>query len=152
VNSKISAQQTLPEITVLARNYKYLSSVNHDAAQPVKLLRQQVAAYDIKNSEIYQDDYDTYSITFYLPSGYILAVYDSTGKLSNTAEKFKNIALPPALTQAVAERYPKWTISNDTYIVHYKDNREANIIYKLVLQNGSKRLRVKLTEQGQFVD
>ncbi|QHS63928.1 nicotinate-nucleotide adenylyltransferase [Chitinophaga agri] len=145
-------QQDLPEVTVRARNYMYLKSMDQSAAQPVQLLRRQMAAYDVKESEIYQDDYDTYAITFYLPRGYILAVYDSTGQLISTAEKFKNVALPHAVTAAVSERYPNWGITNDTYIVNYKDGKEAHIIYKLILQNGNKRLRVKLDEKGDFKD
>ncbi|SFM71489.1 hypothetical protein SAMN05428949_0538 [Chitinophaga sp. YR627] len=146
------AQQVLPEFVVLARNYKYLSSVDGDVGQPVRLLRQQAVSYDIKNSEIYQEDYDTYSISFYLPGGYILAAYDSKGALISTAEKYKNVALPEAITTAVAERYPNWGIANDTYLVNYKDGRATRILYKLVLQNGDKRLRVKLNPNGDFLD
>ncbi|HVW60654.1 MAG TPA: hypothetical protein VHC48_11475 [Puia sp.] len=50
-------------------------------------------------------------ITFYLPQGYVLAVYDADGKLIRTAERFKTIALPTAVRMAVATRYPNWSIS-----------------------------------------
>lgn len=145
-------EQTLPEVTVVARNYKYLRSVNDkETAQPVRLLERQAAAYDIKNSQYYEDDYDNYSISFYLPNGYVLAVYDSSGKLIRTAERFKNIALPTAIKNAVATRFPNWTISNDIYRVSYEEANGAEKVYKLILYNGNERLRVKANEKGEFL-
>ena len=147
------AQQTLPEIIVMARNYKYLKSVNNkEAAQPVKLLERRAATYDVMNSEYYEDDYDNYYITFYLPQGYVLAVYDSTGKLIRTAERFKMVALPAAVTSAVATRYPNWTISKDIYRVSYGEANGSKMDYKLLLENGNKRLRVRTNEKGEFLD
>jgi len=145
--------QTLPEVVVFARNYKYMRDVNSkDAAQPVKLLERKAASYDVKNSEFYEDDYDNYFITFYLPSGYILAVYDQNGKLLHTAERYKNVALPEAVKKAVAARYPNWSITNDIYRVTYDNTADSKMEYKLVLMNGSKRLRVKLSDKGVFAD
>jgi hypothetical protein len=148
-----AAQETLPEIIVMARNYKYLKSVsNKDAAQPVRLLERRAATYDVRNSEYYEDDYDTYYITFYLPQGYVLAVYDADGKLIRTAERFKTIALPTAVRMAVAARYPNWSISKDLYRVSYGEASGAKVDYKLVLENGNKRIRVKTNEKGEFLD
>lgn len=148
-----SMGQDLPEVTVVSRNYKYLKSVdNKDAAQQVKLLERKAAVYDVKNSEYYEDDYDTYYITFYLPRGYVLAVYDQDGKLLRTAEKYKNISLPSAVSQAVVKRYPNWAISEDTYVVRYEDANGAQTTYKMQLQNGNKRIRVKTNANGEFLD
>jgi len=142
----------LPEVTVLARNYKYLKSVNNkEAGQPVNLLEHKAAAYDVKNSEFYDDDYDTYYISFYLPQGYILAVYDQQGKLLRSAEKFSFTALPSAVKNAVAQKYPDWSISDDIYQVSYTDANGAQKIYKVVLQNGSKQMRIKTNEKGEFL-
>ena len=48
--------ETLPEVTVTAKTYKYLRAVdNKDAAPPVKLLQRKAAAYDLKNSEYYTE-------------------------------------------------------------------------------------------------
>lgn len=151
--SSVAQEVTLPEVTVTSRNYKYLRSIdNKNTAQPVKLLERKAAAYDIRNSEYYEDDYDTYFITFYLPNGYVLATYDEAGKLIRTAEKFNDVTLPSVVRKAVADRYPNWSISKDVYLVKYNDESGANMNYKLLLQNGNKRLRVKLNEKGEFLD
>ncbi|WP_018616618.1 hypothetical protein [Segetibacter koreensis] len=151
------AQKVLPEVTVTAVNYKYIKSVTDtNAAESVKMLQRQAAVYDVKKSEFYEEDYDTYFISFFIPQGKILAAYDKDGKLLHTAEKFKNIQLPSSVRQSVTKRFPNWNISKDVYLVNYYDANskqgETSKMYKLLLENGDKRIRVKTNEKGEFID
>jgi hypothetical protein len=142
----------LPEIKIIASTYKYLNAVNNkEMAQPVKLLERQAATFDVKNSEYYQDDYETYFISFYIPDGSILTAYDSSGKLLRIAEKFKSTKLPPPISQAVAARFPQWTIAKDAYLVDYLEPKTAKKVFKLLLENGDKQLRVTLNAKGEFI-
>ncbi len=147
------AQIILPEVRIIASTYKYLNATdNKEMAQPVRMLEYKAAAYDVKKSEFYDDDYDGYYISFYIPNGKILAAYDKDGKLLRTAEKFRNTKLPAAVTGAVAQRFPNWHISQDVYQVHYYDHKEkADKTFKLLLENGDKRMKVKLNEKGEFI-
>lgn len=146
------AQIELPEVVVTAVKYKYLSAVtNKELPQPVRLLERRAAEFDIKNSEYYDDEYDEYSITFYIPQGYILATYDKNGKILRTAEKFKNVALPKTVAEAVATRFPMWSTTEDVYLVTYQEAKGATKIWKLLLKNGDQRLRVKINEKGEFI-
>ncbi|HEX4956814.1 MAG TPA: nicotinate-nucleotide adenylyltransferase [Lacibacter sp.] len=146
------AQQELPEITIYSRNYKYLKAVNSkEVAQPVNLLERRAAAYNIKNTSIYEDDYDNYTITFYLPEGYVLAVYDKDGKIIRTAEKFKDIDLPLAVRKAIADKYPEWILTSDVYIVNFSESKELVKYYKIVLRSGDQVLRLKANERGEFI-
>jgi hypothetical protein len=147
----VIAQEVLPEVTVVATNYKYLKSVGEkEVAQPVQMLQRTAAAYDVKKSEYYEDDYETYFISFYIPEGQILAAYDKNGKLIRTAEKYENAKLPSAVTGAVNTRFPNWKISKDVYQVTYYDDKGTNKKYKLLLENGNKRMKVKMNEAGEF--
>lgn len=146
------AQEVLPEITVKAVRYKYLSAVDQkELAQPVRMLQKQAAEYDVKKSDYYEDEYDTYFISFFIPQGEILATYDQDGKLLRTAEKYKNVALPKVVTKAVMDRFPQWIVAEDAYLVNYYEESGAKKVYKLTLQNGDKRLKVKLNEKGEFI-
>lgn len=146
------AQKELPEIIVTAVKYKYLSAVtNKELPQPVRFLERRAAEFDIKNSEYYDDEYDEYSIRFYIPQGYILATYGKDGKILRTAEKFQNIALPKTVAQAVANRFPMWSIAEDVYRVTYQEENGATKTWKVLLKNGDQRLRVKINEQGEFI-
>lgn len=149
------AQETLPPVTVTSVNYKYILSVHDaDAAQPVKLLQRYAAGYDIKNADFYEDEFDEYAVSISLPNGLILGTYNKEGKLLRTAERFKNVALPASVRKAVVTRYPGWTIAKDIYLVNfYADSeKDPKKVYKLILENGDRRIRVKSTEKGDFMD
>lgn len=149
------AQKVLPEIVITAANYKYLNAISpEEAAQPVDMLEQYAAAYDVKGSEFYNDVYQNYIVSFYIPEGKILAAYDKDGKLLRTAERFKDVAVPAKVREAVAKRFANWTISKDAYLVNYRDTGgyATRKVYKLLLENGDKRMRVNVTDSGEFLD
>lgn len=144
-------QINLPEVKIVATTYKYLNAVdNKEMAQPVRMLERLAATYDVKKADFYEDNYDTYFVSFYIPDGSILASYDKDGKLLRTAEKFKNTKLPAAIRAAVGKRFPQWIISKDSYLVNYYQNGRATKKYKLLLENGDKRLRVETNDEGEF--
>jgi hypothetical protein len=151
--AQIVKTEALSEVTVYATNYKYLNSLGSEepAAIPVEMLERKVAAFDLMNSEYYNDEYELYQISFYIPDGKILAAYDADGKIIRTVERFENVALPPSVRDAVAERFPGWVVSKDVYLVSYHEERGVNKKYKLVLTNGDKKMRVKLDETGNFL-
>lgn len=151
--AQIPKVEKLSEVVVYATNYKYLNNVNTQevASISVETLQRKVASYDIKESELYRDDYDIYHVSFFIPDGKILAAYDKDGKLIRTAEKFKDINLPTAVKEAVLDRFPEWTITKDIYLVNYHNKKGVNKKYKLKLENGDKTVRVKVDEKGNFL-
>lgn len=151
-NLKSAAQIVLPEVKIEAVNYKYLNSVEANAvALPVKRLQREVAAFDLKNSDFYEDEYDSYFISFYIPEGEILAAYDKDGNLLRTAEKYKNVKLPPSVASTVAQKYPGWGIAKDIYLVSYYESKGVTKMYKLILEKGNKRIRLKTNENGDII-
>ena len=153
LHSQIIKTEQLSEVIVYATNYKYLNNIDteEEASIPVEMLRRKVAAFDVKSSEYYQDDYDLYNINFFIPEGKILAAYDKDGKIIRTAERFKNINLPNTVKKAILDRFPEWTITKDVYLVTYHNEKGVNKKYKLKLENGDKTLRVKVDEKGEFL-
>ncbi len=150
--AQITEPEELKEVELVAVNYKYLDAVtNEEVAVPVKKLEEHVAKYDIKNSEIYHDDYDTYEVSFFIPEGTVLAAYDRDGKLLRTIERYKNVGLPQAVRDGVSKQYPKWKVSKDVYLVNYHDQKGATKKYKLKLENGKEVIRIKTDEKGNIL-
>jgi len=150
--SQVVKTEELSEVVVMAVNYKYLNQVdNTEAAIPVKMLERKAAAYDVTTQDYYQDDFEFYSVSFFIPDGKLVAVYDAEGKIIRTIEKFNNVSLPDAVKKAVLKRYPNWTIVKDVYRVSYAETKGAKKTYKLKLKNGDKVLRVKMNEEGEFL-
>ena len=152
VLAQIPKVEQLSEVIVTAINYKYLSATDSkEVAIPVKMLERKAAAYNVENSEFYSDDYAFYTVSFIIPEGKIVAAYNPEGELIRTIERFENVKLPTAVRNAVAERFPNWTIVKDVYRVTYNQNKGANKSYKLKLKNGDKAMRVKVDDKGEFL-
>jgi len=153
LSSQVFSQVTeLKEVVITAVNYKYLNAVDSEENSiSVQELEEKVALFDLKSSEYYTDEYDTYFVSFYIPDGKILAAYDKDGKLIRTIEKFKNVKLPKAVRDAVVKRFPNWSMTTDVYKVSFhKHNNVAKKQYKVKLENKDKTMKVKLDEKGNF--
>ncbi len=142
----------LSEVVIRPMNFKYLNATNSKtAAIPVKTLERAVASYDVTEADFYQDDFEFYTVSFFIPDGKIVAEYDSDGKIIRTIEKFKNITLPNDVKTAVLKRFPNWTVTKDVYRVTYTEDNGATKVYKLMLKNGDKKMRVKVDDIGTFL-
>ena len=144
----------LPE-TLISLNYKYLDiQESHDMPQRVKDLETEVLKYNHKEqiSELYDDEYDTYSVSFYVPKGKIVAAYDKNGKIIRTIEKYNNVRLPLEVMQAVSKRFPNWGIVEDVYLVKYQCDKDSlKQEYKIKIKNDEEVLMVKTDEKGLFL-
>ena len=140
----------LPEV-VLVHNYKYLSAVGtENVAIPVEKLQLKVSDFNVKELDIYSDEHDLYDVYFIIPEGNILASYDKDNNLLRTIERYKNTNMPSAVLNAVARRFPKWSISKNIYLVNYHESGRIRKLYKLTLENGDKRIKIKLNDKGVF--
>ncbi len=152
VFAQVTQVEELSEVVVTAVNYKYLNAVdNSEAAIPVQMLERKAAAFNVQEQEYYVDDYDYYTVSFFIPDGKIVAVYDPDGKIMKTIEKFSDIKLPSSVNMALAERFPNWEVVSDVYMVTYSEKKGAKKTYKLKLTNGDKVMRVKMNEDGEFL-
>lgn len=144
--------EELSEVVVTAVNYKYLSSIDSkETPIPVKLLERKVASYKVKKDGIFEDEYPFYTVSFYLPEGKIVAVYDEDGKILRTIERFKNLDLPKAVIESLENTYPDWKIVDDVYLIDYNHQKGVNRTFKLKLQKRKKTIKVKMDEKGNYL-
>ena len=150
--AQITKTEHLSEVVIVATNYKYFNQTGQtEIAIPIKQLQRKVATYDIKKSDFYDDEYDYYSVSFYIPEGKVLAAYDKDGKIIRTVEKYKDVGLPKIVVNGVIKKYPGWTIAKEAYLVSYHHKNGVDKKYKLTLENGDKRLKVKIDSEGNFL-
>ncbi len=141
----------LPEIEITAVNYKYLNAVDsEDLDFDVKMLEEKVALFDLKSSDFYLDEYDTYEVKFYIPNGTILAAYNKDGKLIRTIERFKDVKLPIDVRDAIFARFPGWGLKRDVYRVTYNQEKSRKE-YKVVIEKDGKLMRLKTDDKGYFL-
>jgi len=142
-----------PKVRIVASTYKYLNAADsREMAQSMRNAGVPGRQLRCEKSDFYNDDYDGYSISFYIPDGEILAAYDKDGKLLHTTEKFKNTRLPAVIRDAVVQCLQNWLILNDIYQMHYYGQKEsADKVFKLLLESGDKRIKVKLNKKEEFL-
>tara|TARA_R110001583_G_scaffold77623_1_gene211178 strand:- start:8462 stop:8986 length:525 start_codon:yes stop_codon:yes gene_type:complete len=145
----------LEEVEVIGTNNNYLNAIGYkDAAIPVKLLAQKAASFDLEHSYCLRADYEEqeYHVQYKIPQGEILAVYNNEGEIIRTSEKFKDISLPLAVSNAIVDKYPGWKIASDIYSVAYVKDGELNKTYKLFIEktNIGKRV-IMIDENGKFI-
>ena len=153
LSTQVYAQDPILQPAVyIVHNYKYLSSTgSEDLAIPVEQLQVKVSDFNVRELDIYSDEYDLYDVYFFIPEGKILASYDKDGNLLRTAERYKDIDLPALVKKAVYKRFPKWDISKHVYLVNYHESRDIRKLYKLTLENDDKRIKVKVDDSGVFL-
>lgn len=151
---QVSSQTVeLPE-TLITVNYKYLDAVDKDnIPERVKKLEAEVLNYkNVDQSKLYDDEHDTYSVSFYVPEGEIVAAYDANGKIIKTIEKHNNVRLPLVVMQAVSKRFPNWGIVEDVYYIKYHIEKDSlKQVYKIKLKNKNETITIKTNETGMFL-
>ncbi len=142
----------LSEVNVSV-NYKYLDAIDSEQIPiPVKILTEKVLNFEANKDDLYDDEYDTYRVSFFIPDGKVVAAYDNTGKILRTIEKYKNIRLPQGVLQAIAERFPNWAVIEDVYEVNYHcDKGITKKHYKIKLENQDKIVSIKTDAKGNFI-
>jgi len=144
----------LPEVTISAVNYKYLDAAGENVEDiNVLSLEEIVAKYNLKKSDLYSDEYDSYTIAFYIPEGRIVAAYDDEGKLIRTIERFKDVKLPMNIRKKVMAKFPNWVIASDVYTVKYESkDGMAKKQYKIKLTTNSGEVtRIKVDGDGNIL-
>ena len=142
----------LDEVVVKAVNYKYLSAVkNSEAPIPIWSIEKEAAMFDVTDSDVFLDDFNTYHVTFRIPDGVMVVAYDQDGKIIKTIERFKNYQLPDVVRIRLKEEYPKWEVVKDLFLVTYSDQLGADKVYKIKLKNKKETIRVKIDPEGNVL-
>ncbi|MFI1773526.1 nicotinate-nucleotide adenylyltransferase [Thalassobellus citreus] len=141
--------------TVIDLNNKYLNAVDHNnAPKCVKYLEEKVVNYRNNTiyTSLYNDEYDTYKVSFNIPEGEITAVYNINGKIVETRENYNDVRLPLVVLQSIAKRFPNWGIIGDAYYIKYQSEKDTvTQEYKIKIKNEDEIITVKTNENGLFL-
>ncbi len=142
----------LSEVLLRGKNYQYLDAVDHsEAPMTVQFLQKEAASFRAEGGEMFEDIYDTYTVSFFIPDGKIVAMYDVDGRIVKTVERYKNAQLPKDVRMAVKNKYPEWEIVKDVYHVNFLEGRDANKYFILKLKKGNETMRLKLDDEGNYM-
>ncbi len=140
--------------TVISLNYKYLDAIGSDnTPERVKRLEDEILNYKHKElSKLYDNGYEVYEVSFYVPQGKIVAAYNKHGKIIRTNEKYNNVRLPLVVMQAISKRFPNWGIVEDAYLIKYHYDKDfLKQEYRVKIKNDDKYIMVSTDEKGIFL-
>jgi len=152
-NGGIQAEK-LDDVVISPLNISYLNTVkDENTPQVARQLENKAGRFDITESPVFDRNFEAYEVIFNENSenkGRIVATYDNKGKILSSMERFKDVALPPAVRNSVYKSYPGWTILNDTYLVSYYENRAVKKTYKLKIKKDNTKKTLRLDTEGNI--
>ncbi|SFS99848.1 hypothetical protein SAMN04487906_2420 [Zhouia amylolytica] len=147
-------QVELESVTVSATpiNTTYLKDVlDNNSPENVKDMQHKVASYDITESDLFDDEYDSYKVFFEHTNSMIIATFDEEGKIVRSYEKFKNVLLPPAIRNSVYQKYPGWTLHKDIYLVSYYVDKDTKKQYRIQLRKDNQKKNLVVDTYGNII-
>ena len=136
-------------------NYLNLSSVLESPTY-VRKLQGFAAAYDIKTSKVYTNQYDSekkpiYQITMKTNEGRITAYYNGKGEIKKASERYTNVAIPTYIVIKIMQDYPDWKVTNQMCEIDYNLNKGSKITYQVKLMKGNKKKTLDLDANGNMI-
>ncbi len=115
-------------------------------------LERKASRYRIKKSPFFDGDPREFEIHFSQGNGKIAATYDQSGRILKTYERFKNLAFPPKIRNAIYGKYPNWSIHKDSYSVSYDYRQGVKKEYRAQLRKNNAKLNIELDGTGAIRD
>lgn len=95
---------------------------------------------DLMKDEVYE----SYRVEFTNNKGSLVANFDDKGTLLNTAQRFKDIAVPLAIAQKLVKDHKGWAMTKNLYTATGNGDLLDKELYKITLKNGKDTRRVKI--------
>lgn len=95
------------------------------------------------------ESYLGFTITFKTRKGKLLGNYDGYGQLQSYSMNFKNIAVPRDVAWQLYDQYKGWQMIENTQIVSRGNTPKSKENYKIVMQNGKNKKKLKITRQPE---
>ncbi|GGH44472.1 hypothetical protein IA57_03145 [Mangrovimonas yunxiaonensis] len=142
----------LTEVNLKPINASYFDNVyDRNSPNDVKELQREVANYDIKESDVFDSQMESYDVLFKEKGGdksRIIATFDKEGKILTSFERHNNIFLPSAVRNAIFKEYDGWTLAKTTYKVSYFQNKKVEKTYFARIEKDGRRKNLKIDAAG----
>ncbi len=130
-------------------NFNYLDKVqDYTTASFVKELESEASRYNVLESPKFDGRDEPFKIIFKGTKGYIIATYDSSGKILTTKEHYKDIMLPKNMSKSIAMQYPQSGVLKVVHTVNYTDQKDVTKIYRVQIMNNNSKKNLKFTSKG----
>ncbi|WP_117880617.1 hypothetical protein [Aureibaculum luteum] len=130
-------------------NVNYLDKVQSiNTSKQIKTLEIIASKYDITKNVKFNGSKKPFKVKFKGLFGSITATYNPKGKILNTIEEFKNVALPKYVMKSISEQYPQASILATSYFVSYNNEIGVTKQYIVKIKKGKKIKNLKFDNDG----
>ncbi|WP_053992941.1 hypothetical protein [Mangrovimonas sp. TPBH4] len=136
------------EITTINLNYAN-KVIDNNAATGIINLQKEVATFDLKASEWYDEESLVFPLKFEYRHGKIFATFNEDGIILRSIEKFKDIALPFAVRSNIKKLYPNWSLKKTSYEVSYHLEEDVERIYYVQIVRDKQKKIISLDTSGR---
>lgn len=95
-------------------------------------------------SQLQNDDYEYYLVSFRSRKGELRAEFDKAGTLLTTNSKFKNILVPGDIRHQLYRDHKGWAMVKNVHIAKSKNGLAKKDLYRITLKNGKGKKNIKL--------
>ena len=126
-------------------NYTYLDKVqDKSTSEHVKELESVASRFNVMDSPKFDGRDDSFKTIFRGTKGYIIATYDSKGKILSTQERYRDIKLPKNMIISVLKEYPNSDFLKMVHTVSYEDNKEVRKVYRIQIMHANSKKKLKI--------
>ena len=86
----------------------------------------------------------SYDVGLQSLKGALMANFDRNGVLLTTAQKFKNIPLPLAISRLLVKDHKGWAMTKNSYVASGKGDVLNKELYRITLKNGKNTQNIKI--------
>ncbi|WP_086477031.1 hypothetical protein [Arenibacter amylolyticus] len=126
-------------------NSEYLQKVQDGSTPlPAKILENAVARYNVKDSEVYEDNIDGYIVEFKQNGGRVIATFNGKGNIVDAYEVYENVRLPHPVLVDISRNHSGWIANYSKYIVAYERSKNVRKMFKIRLGKDGNRKTMKV--------
>ena len=140
---------TLPDVPIININYSYLDKVqNKTTAKRVKTLESIASKFNVKDMPEFDARNAPFETIFRGTKGYIIATYDSEGKIMSTVERYRDLKIPKKMVKYVLSQFPESTFLRVVHNVNYNSKKDVKKTYRIRIMNDNSKKNLKITSRG----
>ena len=152
--TKVTFEPFVTDVVSNLDNYSFIIEENYAGEfgkNPINFMKEN---FNIKgfisyldgqeSTDLQKSHYESYQVTFSSNKGYLNAKFSKDGELEETAQNFKNIALPLNVRRELYTSYKGWNMVKNTYTASGKSDQIDKELYRIKIKNGNRSQIVKI--------
>jgi hypothetical protein len=141
--------QTKTDLPTININYSYLDEVqDKTTADAVMALESVASRYNVVDLPGFVGSQDSFKTIFRGSKGYIIATYNSEGKILTTIERYRDIKIPKKMVKSILLEFPDSHFLKVVHTLSYSQGKDVKKVYRVRILNDNETKNLRFTSRG----